>query len=137
MDWTGCKKNRLIKEVALDKNMIISLIMTSSRRLSSQALLKLNDETADSKISLVYDALREILEAISLSRGYKIYNHECYYYFLREILRESALADKFNSFRVLRNAINYYGKTISANEAGEIINEMIKLIDRLKKLLND
>lgn len=43
------------------------------------------------------------------------------------------LADKFNSFRKVRNAINYYGKDISAEEAKPFLKEMNEFIENIKK----
>lgn len=76
VDWKSCKDQRLAKEVKPDRPLIASLLRTSAKKLRSQALLKLDNDTAASKTTLAYDSLRELLEALALSRGYKIYNHE-------------------------------------------------------------
>ncbi len=132
MDWEECRFKWLVKEVAADKNLIKSLMTSSSKKLYTQSLVKLDENTASSKISLTYDALRELLEALALSKGYKIYNHECYAGFLKEILNESSKADRFDSFRKIRNAINYYGRDVAVEEAEEIIRQMLELISALK-----
>jgi len=132
VDWKECIRNNFGKKVKIDKNLIKSLIAGSSRKLYVQALLPLNDKTASSKISLVYDSLRELLEALALLNGCKIYNHECYRAFLKEVLKESYSGDKFDNFRKIRNAINYYGKDVSADEAGPILAEMVEFIKSIK-----
>ncbi len=134
MDWVSCKKNRLVKEIKVDSNLIKSLINSSFNKIKTQETIKLNKETAASKISLAYDSLRELLEAVAISNGYKIYNHECYYCFLKEILNENSIADEFNNFRKIRNNVNYYGKEMDINEAEIIIKEMIELIQKIKHL---
>ena len=78
MDWQECCKKRIVKEVQNDQNMIISLLKTSKNKATSEQKLEMNDITAVSKLSLAYDSLRELLEALALQRGYKVYNHECY-----------------------------------------------------------
>ncbi|MBI4739847.1 hypothetical protein HY772_10030 [Candidatus Woesearchaeota archaeon] len=133
MDWKACEKGGLVKGVKIDKNLVTSLIKGASRKLKTQALLGLDADTATSKVSLTYEALREILEAIALSQGYKIYNHECYAAFLREILGESALAGKFNDFRKIRNDVNYYGKDLNVEEAESVLKGMQSLIEAIKK----
>lgn len=134
MDWTACRKNKnLVKEVKPDKNLITSLIKSSAKKIYSESLLELNNDTASSKISLAYDALRELLEAVSLSKGFKVYNHECYCSFLKEILNESLLGDEFDEFRKTRNSINYYGKDVTAEEAEAILKKMKALIERIQK----
>lgn len=85
------------------------------------------------KISLLYDALREYLECIALENGYKIYNHECYTAFLKEIMDLSQEADVFDKLRKIRNGINYYGKKIDEGEAHQTINDLRLLIQKFKK----
>lgn len=136
MDWKTCCKKYLVKDIKVDKNLISSLISSSSKKDHSQSLLQLNDQTASSKISLAYEALRELLEALAINKGYKIYNHECYCAFLKEILNESQLGDEFDKFRKLRNSINYYGKDIAVDEAKAILYSMTKFTDVIRKLLN-
>ena len=134
MDWTACMKNTdLVKEVKIDKNLIASLLKSSHKKAYSQELLELSDYTAGSKITLSYDALRELLEALALSKGYKIYNHECYRAFLKEVLMESALGDEFDGHRKIRNSVNYYGKDVSAQEAKPVIEKMAAFAHAIRK----
>ena len=132
MDFAACQSKKLAKKVKVDENLIESLLKSSSKKLNAQKLLQLDDNTATSKITLVYDALRELLEALSISKGYKIYNHECYASFLKEIVNESNFGDIFNNFRKIRNDINYYGKDVSADEAKPVIDGMADFIESLK-----
>lgn len=136
MDWKSCKKRGLVKEVKIDKNLIESLINSSNKKFKTQNTISLNNDTATSKISLIYDSLRELLEALAISKGYKIYNHECYFCFLKEILNESSIGDKFNDIRKVRNNINYYGKNINKDEGNIIIKEIANLIEIIKNKLN-
>ena len=76
--------------------------------------------------------MRSILEAVSIIKGYKIYSHEAYTYFLQEI-KEDLISVKFDRFRKIRNSINYYGKDISIEETKENISEIKKMINLLIK----
>ena len=137
MDWAACKKNKnLVKEVSIDKNLIQSLVKSSSKKEYSCKQLNLNENTASSKVSLAYDSLRELLEAIALLNGYKIYNHECYACFLKEELKQSRLGDEFDQFRKIRNRINYYGKDITQEEAAEVLKKMELFTNTVKKVIN-
>ena len=78
-----------------------------------------------------YDILRAILEAIAISKGYKIYTHEAFTSFLR-LNNEEAIAEKFDTFRRIRNGINYYGEDISVKETEENVAEIRFLIKTLK-----
>lgn len=105
----------------------LSLIKSSNNKLQSSEQLTLTETTAASKLSLTYDSLRELLESIALKNGYKIYNHECYTAFLKEILNESQRADQFDDLRKARNAVNYYGKEISIEECRILITKIKEL----------
>lgn len=137
MDWNECCSKSIVKDVKLDEGMIRSLIRSSENKFESSNKLEMNDVTAVSKLSLAYDALRELLEALALKNGYKIYNHECYVAFLKEIVGESEKGDEFNDVRKIRNAVNYYGKELSAEEAGEIITKIKDQIVFASNLLEE
>ncbi len=115
--------------------MTISLIKSSENKLKSEEKLVMSAVTASSKISLVYDSLRELLEALALKEGYKIYNHECYTAFIKEIIKESDRGDEFDEIRKIRNDVNYYGKEISVEEAENVINRIKNLRVSISKLL--
>jgi len=135
MDWNECLKKRIAKEVIEDEELINSLLKTSKNKLDSERKLELNEITSASKISLLYDSLRELLEALSLKKRFKIYNHECYTYFLKEILNETQIAEEFDDLRKIRNIINYYGKEISIQEAKDVLERMNSLRDKILGLL--
>ncbi len=137
MDFDECIKKRIAKEVKEDKELISSLIKTSQNKLDSEKKLELSEVTSGSKISLLYDSLRELLEALAIKNGYKIYNHECYTYFLKEILNESIKGAEFDELRKIRNSINYYAKDISVEEAKEVLERIRKLRGEIIKLLKN
>ncbi len=130
MDLDECIKKKLVKDVSVDINRIKSIREIANIKIESASILP--KEHYISKITLYYDALREFLECIALEKGYKIYNHECYTAFLKEILNESDLGDSFDKLRKIRNGINYYGQKVDLNEANHIIAEINKLINFFK-----
>jgi len=137
MDWYECNKKKIVKEVTADEGLIESLKKTSKNKLISQSRLELDEVTVSSKISLAYDSLRELLEALALVNGFKIYNHECYSSFLQEILKESSKADEFEEIRKMRNSINYYGKQVSVPEAKTLIERINALREKVRQLLEN
>lgn len=134
-DWKGCCDRLTAKPIKPDLDMIKSLRKSSKNKLESENKLEMSDITASSKLSLAYDSLRELLEALSVKNGYKIYNHECYTAFLKEVIGKSETADEFDVIRKVRNVVNYYGKDISAEEAGKIIRKIKELINLVLSLL--
>ena len=135
MDFNECIKKRIAKEVKEDKELIASLIKTSQNKFDSEKKLELNEVTSGSKISLLYDSLRELLEALALQESFKIYNHECYTYFLKEILNESIKGDEFDELRKIRNSINYYAKDVSVEEAKDILERIAKLREEILNVI--
>ena len=133
MDWNECIKRRIVKDVKEDKNMIKSAREIAAEKLESADSLPIHLHIG--KITLLYDALREYLECIALEKGYKIYNHECYTAFLKEVLMLSREGGIFDNLRKIRNGINYYGKKIDESESKKIINDLKMLIGKFKSSL--
>ena len=132
MDWRECVKQRIAKSVKKDKNLITSTREIAEIKIESAGVLP--DAYYIAKISLLYEALREYLESGALENGYKIYNHECYSAFLKEILNLPNEADLFDKLRRIRNGINYYGRKVSEGEAAQIISDLNSLIKRVKEI---
>ena len=135
MDFEECIKKRIVKEVTKDEDLIKSLLKTSQNKLNSEKKLSLDEITSASKISLLYDSLRELLEALALKNEFKIYNHECYTYFLKEVLNKNWIAEEFDDLRKIRNSINYYGKEISVPEAKEVLEKLMNLRKKVLEIL--
>mgnify|MGYP001560750317 CR=1 FL=1 len=134
LDWKQCLiKN--VKSISVDIELIKSLKKTSENKIISSKELSLRTETMGSKISLSYDSVRELLEALAISKGFKIYEHICYTAFLKEIVKHSSLADEFDELRKIRNDINYYGKDVSLEEAKVVLDRLDKLLKEVKILL--
>ncbi len=134
MDWKECNDKKIVKKIQPDMNLVNSLINSSENKFESAQRLELDEVTAASVITLCYDSLRELLEALTTKKGYKVYNHECYCAFLDEIVQEKELSILFNRFRKIRNSISYYGKKLSAEDASEIKSELTNLIKNIKVL---
>jgi len=135
MDWEECISKRIVKDVKTDEDLIKSLIISSKNKSESENKLEMSDVTSTSKISLAYDSLRELLEALALKIGYKIYNHECYTAFLKEIIGESNRGDDFDKIRKVRNASNYYGKSITVPETKIILSDIKNLRSYISNLI--
>ena len=122
----------LVKRVKPDVNLAKSLLENSEEDLSFFENLEINEKSARKIMSNYYDILREVLEALALIDGYKIYSHESFKYFLLE-KNEKRISEKFDRFRKIRNKLNYYGKSISKEETKKNIVEIKKIINELKQ----
>lgn len=135
MRWDDCLKEKISKKASSDEGLINSLIESSKSKLESAKRLKIDSVTANSVISLCYDSIREILEALASKRGFKIYNHECFTSFLKEIMRNPIIGEEFDRFRKIRNKINYYGGKLEPKEAESLFSQMAELRVKLMELL--
>ena len=135
MKFENFVRRGLVKKKKVDLNLAIALKKTSEIDLEFLNGVDVNKISARKVVSGYYDVLRMILEGIGAMKGYKIYSHEAFAYFLGEI-GENSMFDKFDRFRLIRNKINYYGKNVSCDEALEYktdITGMIKyFMERLK-----
>ncbi|MGV8161981.1 MAG: hypothetical protein ACP5N2_01455 [Candidatus Nanoarchaeia archaeon] len=108
--------------------IILSLKESAEDKIITTSMLNQNSITISTIISVLYDAARELLEALAFIKGYKINNHECYFAFMKSIKIDDRISEIFNRARLLRNRINYYGFKVSL-EDGELmvknINELI------------
>jgi len=125
--WNACCKGRDVKRIAPDGEMAASLIKTSSNKADANGQLPLTRVTIAAKISLGYDVVRELLEALALQEGFKIYTRVCYTAFLEEFLKKGGLAEEFDEIRRVRNDVNYYGKDVALEEAETILRRMGQL----------
>lgn len=83
-------------------------------------------------VTNAYSALRQILEAMTLLRGLKFYSHEAYTAYLNGLGEERAAAT-FDRYRVLRNRIEYDGRSVGRATAEEALREMELLVRLLRK----
>jgi hypothetical protein len=131
-DFDACLKQETAKDVRIDDNKIESIRAVAKKKHISTNKLN-TKEDALAKISLLYDILREHLEALALEEGYKIYNHECYTPFIKEILKKSDEGDTFDKLRQTRNRINYYGMDVNEAEAEKLVKQLEELIVEFSK----
>jgi len=138
MTFDDFVKKGQVRRASEDRNLIKSLINKANEDIEFFNSLKIESKSARKLLSNYYDILRSVLEAIASATGYKIYSHEAFTYFLKEIKNENVISVKFDRFRKIRNSINYYGDDVSVDEAKKIIDEIKRMINLLiKKYLKD
>ena len=84
MDINECYKKNLIKKTRVDSERIISLIEMSDIKKTTVKTADINEINISAYVSRAYSSLLEILESISLSKGYSVSSHLC----LGELLRD-------------------------------------------------
>ena len=125
-------KEGKVRKATPDRFMAESIIKNTFEDLKFLEQTKLTELSKRKLVTNYYDSLRSLLEAMALRDGYKVYSHEAFTFYLRE-KEESEISLKFDRFRKKRNAINYYGESVSVEEVKEYSKEMKKIIIELKK----
>ncbi|MFH0836964.1 MAG: hypothetical protein V1870_02440 [Candidatus Aenigmatarchaeota archaeon] len=132
LSWNEYVKKGSVRKIVVDKGVIKTLIEIADKRIKVISKLGISEENSSIVFTNYYDSLREICDAICLLNGYKIYSHEAIGLYLRDFLKEQAIFNKFDRFRILRNGVNYYGKTIPFEVAKQDIADIEKIIKELK-----
>ena len=126
MDLNECLRKGLIKKTRVDKELIKSLIEMSDIKEETVKAADINETNISAYVSFAYDSLREILEALCISRGYKVLSHICVGELLKEIIEDFDY-EKFDRLRWIRNSINYYGEKIDFEQGKEIIRKVFSI----------
>ncbi|MFH0870618.1 MAG: hypothetical protein V1866_06210 [archaeon] len=135
MDIDECFRKGLVRKTEVDKELILSLIDMSAIKEKTVNTARINPENISVYVSVAYDSLREMLEAICIKHGYKVLSHTCMGELLRGILDEFD-HDGFDRLRYIRNSINYYGKRVDHAQGKELIRKIFLMKnDLLKKHL--
>ncbi len=108
-----------------------ALIKMADNNFKSLQTVPLNKNTASMVFTMYYECLRQILEAVSLMQGYKVYSHEAYTAYL-VTLKEFSISAKFDRLRKLRNGINYYGKAVTEEVTKNTKDEVKEMMQTLK-----
>ena len=132
MDIDDCFRKGLIKKTKVDKELIVSLIEMADIKEKTVQTAKIDEINISAYVSLAYDSLREILEAICISKGFKVLSHICIGEFLRKNIKGFDYND-FDRLRYVRNSINYYGIKVEFEQGKEMIQ---KIFDMKKSLLD-
>ena len=132
MKFSDFIKRKEVRKTEFDPELFKSLVKTAELDLIFLEKVKIDEYSSRKIMSNYYDVLRSLLEAMALRDGYKVYSHEAFTFYLRE-KEESEISLKFDRFRKKRNAINYYGESVSVEEVKEYSKEMKKIIIELKK----
>ena len=137
MDLNDCCRKNLIKKARIDRELIKSLIEMSKIKEDAVNNAKVDEINISAYVSMAYDSLREVLEALCILKGYKVASHVCLGELLRTLISDFDF-NSFDRFRYIRNGINYYGAKADYNQGKEIISKMFKMKSEvIKKYLKN
>ncbi|MFW5865578.1 MAG: hypothetical protein ACOCU6_00615 [Nanoarchaeota archaeon] len=102
-----------VELVPSDPSRARSIYASSKNALQTALEIELKPHTSKTIFRELYEALRELCEAIGYMQGYKFSSHQSINYFIADHLGEYSFSQKFDRYRKLRNGINYYGRSLS------------------------
>jgi len=133
-NWNECINANFSIKITKDFQRAKSLIETSLERIKATNK-DLNENTANFIFEDYYTSILEILEAIILSEGYKVFNHICLGFYLKDILKKENLYRIFDDLRFKRNSLVYYGKRMDLETAKKSIEDSKKLMSEFNLLI--
>ena len=133
--WEECIETTSSLEVSPDIPKSKSLIETAKGRSDFLKGIEIKDNNANYICESYYSSVIEMLHAVVLVKGYKVTNHICLGYYLRDILERQDLFRLFDDCRYKRNSLVYYGKHMGFESAKQTIQKCLKLIKELEYLI--
>ena len=134
-NWTDCLDSFSATKRTPDKYKARSLITTAQGRLDYLKTSTLNKNNAVYIFEGIYTSIIEFIHSLTILEGYKIINHLCLGYYLRDILKNQELFRIFNDCRIKRNSLIYYGKTMDFETCRKDISKSQYLINKLKDII--
>lgn len=126
MDIEECYRKGLIKKTKIDNELVKSLVEMANIKENAVKTAEIDGINISAYVSLAYDSLREVLEAICISKGYKVLSHICIGELLKDILEDFDY-DEFDRLRYVRNGINYYGTKVEFGQGKELIDKIFAM----------
>lgn len=133
--WGDCLEYNNSIKITPDKEKSISLIETSKERLT--ILKEITEKTANFIFEDYYSSILEIIHALILLEGFKVNNHVCLGFYIKDILKRDDLFRIFDDCRFKRNSLVYYGKRMDFETAFNTIEKSKLLFNELIKLVNE
>lgn len=127
-------KTKDVRRASPDIELAKSLMEEVKIRSEIAMEMKLDDKRARVIFELLYDSLRELIDALLALDGYKSYSHEAAIIYMKKFPLFSEFdITSLDSFRKIRIASKYYGKPAQVFDAIRI-KEQFPILR--KKLLN-
>lgn len=135
-DWDECTESSSSIKITPDRLKARALMKIADGRIAYLEFQEINEKNANYIFEGLYTSINEIIHAIALLEGYKIINHLCLGFFLRDFLKNDALFRLFDNCRYKRNSLVYYGKDMDLQTALQTIQNAKRLIKELRNFLN-
>jgi len=134
-DWEECLIENAVITSSVNNQKVKSLIKVSKGRIKYLDKQELIESDINYIFEGYYTSILELLHAITINKGFKVKNHICLGYYLRDIINRTQLYNLFDDLRYKRNSLIYYGKDMDFEVAKEAIRKSKDFINKLEELL--
>ena len=133
--WGECMNYNSAIKITPDKEKAASLIETAEGRIQV-SMKELIEKNANFVFEDYYSSILELMHALVLLDGYKVGNHVCLGFYLRDVLKNSEMFRLFDDCRFKRNSLVYYGKRMDFETAKDSIEKAKRLFKELKGVID-
>jgi uncharacterized protein (UPF0332 family) len=134
--WADCLYTNSSVKITPNREKAKSLIETAEGRLKVISK-EINEKTVNYIFEDYYASVSEVLHALVILEGYRVDNHICLGYYLRDILKKENLYRLFDDCRFKRNSLVYYGRRMDFETAKDATKKAEKLFKELKMILEE
>ena len=121
-----------VKKQTPDKNTAQAVTRDSAERLALAHSIR-GTQKAKYVLENAYEAIRELIDALLASNGYKSYSHEASVAYLHELGFSETEIYAVDRLRKKRNDIKYAGKDAEPAEADEALATAEKVMKKLRE----
>lgn len=133
--WSECLESASAIAVSPNSAKARSLIDIAQGRIAFLGGLPVAEQNANYIFEGFYSSAMEMLQAIVLLGGYKVLNHVCLGFYLRDILKRADLFRLFDDCRYKRNSLVYYGRRMDMRVSNEAVRKARELIGELEIII--
>ena len=132
--WEDCINENSSIKITYDKAKAKFLIETAEGRIKFVSNNKIDETNANYIFECYYTSILELIQAIVSIHGFKVSNHLCLGFFLRDVLKKEDLFSTFDDCRFKRNSLVYYGNKMNFETSKQAIKKSQELFNELLKL---
>ena len=131
--WEECITTNFSIKVTPNKAKAKVLLETAIGRNEFLQENSLKESNANYIFEGYYSSSLEMLHALVLLEGYKVLNHICIGYYIKDVLNDQKLFRLFDDCRFKRNSLIYYGKTMDFDVAQDAIFKCKEMCEKVWK----
>ncbi len=133
--WAECLESNTCIPISPDRGKASSVLGLAKERLKYLRTLAVDDKSASFIFEGYYASLLEYAHALVLEDGFKVSNHLCLGFYLRDVLKRPDLFRIFDDCRMKRNSLIYYGKRLDIQSVKGTMGHMDVFLKELDAIL--